>query len=160
MTPLELVAGEGEYYGTFFVRYPLYYYPDYPLLAGAQVACGAQAGEPCPPDCPAPSPTPTATTTAPTATTAPTTPTATTTAPTAAPSPVEPGSMAVDCAAAAGIQSACEYASGASVRIQVHVTEPPSEGYFGFHTKLPWSDEGLDYIPASAPAGQRLVASV
>ena len=63
----------------------------------------------------------------------------------------------MDCdAASAGIQSSCEYASGASFSIQVHVTEAPSEGYFGFHTKLRWSDEQLDYLPAIEPADSAL----
>lgn len=137
ITPLELVADVDPEGGTFFLGRGLGS-PSDPLLADALVECGSDAGEPCPPDyCPAPSPTPTA--------------------PTPAPAPGEPGAMAVDCdAASAGIQSSCEYASGASFSIQVHVTEAPSEGYFGFHTKLRWSDEQLDYLPASAPADSAL----
>ena len=65
--------------------------------------------------------------------------------------------MAVDCAAAsAGIQSSCQYPSGAGFSIQVHVTQAPSGGYFGFQTKLAWSDEQLDYLPASQAADSAL----
>jgi DNA-binding CsgD family transcriptional regulator len=138
MTPLELVSREGDLHGGTFFLDGLGN-PIDPLLADAQVVCSGSAPgpEPCPPDCPAPSPTPTA--------------------PTPAPAPGEPGSMAVDCAAAtAGIQSDCQYASGASFSIQVHVTQPPSQGYFAFQTKLRWSDEQLDYLPASDPADSGL----
>ena len=135
MTPVDLVSSDGDDQGgTLFLVEDAN--PVYPLLAGARVVCGGQAAEPCAPDCPAPSPTPTAT---------------------RLPPLVDSGSMAVDCdAATAGIQNSCQYASGATFSLQVHVTQPPTGGYFLFQTKLGWSDGQLDYLPANELADSGL----
>ena len=52
------------------------------------------------------------------------------------PVPSGAGGIAVDCASAvADIQSDCAYQPGAAFSIQIHVTQAPGEGYFGFQTK-------------------------
>ena len=136
MTPVELVSGERDSQGGFFLARGLPNNANYPLLTGARVVCGGQPAEPCAPDCPAPSPTPTAT---------------------RLPPLVDSGSMAVDCdAATEGIQNSCQYASGATFSLQVHVTQPPTGGYFSFQTKLGWSDGQLDYLPANELADSGL----
>ena len=74
-----------------------------------------------------------------------------------APPPGGSGGMAVDCAAAvAGIQSECAYQPGAAFSIQVHVTQAPEEGYFGFQTKLRWEAAIAGYLPSDDPAEEAL----
>jgi DNA-binding CsgD family transcriptional regulator len=76
-------------------------------------------------------------------------------APTAAPG--GSGGMAVDCAAAvAGIQSECAYPSGATFGVEIHVTQAPEEGYFGFQTKLRWEAAIASYLPSEDPAEEAL----
>ena len=67
------------------------------------------------------------------------------------------GGLAVDCAAAlAGIQSECAYPSGATFRVEVHVTQVPEEGYSGFQTKLRWDGAIASYLPSDDPAEEAL----
>ena len=74
-----------------------------------------------------------------------------------APAPGGPGGMAVDCATAvAGIQSECAYPSGATFDVEIHVTQAPEEGYFGFQTKLQWETAVASYLPSEDPAEEAL----
>ncbi|MEX2502799.1 MAG: Ig-like domain-containing protein, partial [Trueperaceae bacterium] len=73
-----------------------------------------------------------------------------------APAAMADGAMKVDCdAATAGVQDGtgaqCDYASGATFSIQIHVTSAPSGGYFGFQAKPSWTDANLAYLPAANP---------
>lgn len=88
-----------------------------------------------------PSPTPTAT------------PSSGVLAPTPLPStplPQGPGTIAVDCdAGAPGVQQACTYLTGTTFTMQVHVTQAPEDGYYGFQAKVGWDEDVLVYEPVS-----------
>ncbi len=59
-----------------------------------------------------------------------------------------PGAMAIDCdATQAGVQPDCSYGPGTTFKIQVHVTDPPAGGYFGFQAKVRWVDGVVNYLP-------------
>jgi len=74
--------------------------------------------------------------------------------PTPTPTPRTDGAMAVDCDAVPdGVQTQCTYEENDTFHVQVHVTEPPAGGYFGFQTKVSWTDATLSYLP-TAGAGQ------
>ena len=76
--------------------------------------------------------------------------------PPSAPPPGGSGRVAVDCAAAvAGIQSACAYPAEATFDVEIHVTQAPEEGYFGFQTKLRW-EAALVYLASDNPAQEAL----
>jgi DNA-binding CsgD family transcriptional regulator len=67
------------------------------------------------------------------------------------------GAMALDCAARVpGVQAVCAYDEGDRFTVQVHVVEPPSDGYFGFQAKVVWRDGVLRYSPAAEPADEAL----
>ena len=68
--------------------------------------------------------------------------------PPATPTPV-PGVMEVDCdASQGGIQTNCAYPAGSSFQVEVHVTQPPADGYFGIQAKLGWTEGAVNYLPA------------
>jgi hypothetical protein len=71
----------------------------------------------------------------------------------------EVGAMAVDCdAATAGVQTDCSHAPGSTFSVQVHVTSVPTDGYFGFQTKLRWDEGTTNYLPTEDPADEALWA--
>ena len=64
--------------------------------------------------------------------------------------------MAVDCdASQAGVQSDCTYAPGSSFQAEVHVIQPPADGYFQIQAKLGWTEGAVNYLPA-APSAEAL----
>jgi hypothetical protein len=72
------------------------------------------------------------------------------------PPPPKPGVLAVDCdAAAAGVQNLCFRNSVVPFHVQVHVVEPPSNGYFGIQMKVRWPDGSLGYLPADNPQEEK-----
>jgi hypothetical protein len=99
-----------------------------PTLSGARVACGPCPAAGCtPPVAPLPVPPP----------------------PDPTPAPAGSGGMAIDCdAAEPRIQAACDYNTGETFRVEVHVTHAPAVGYGGFDVSFQWTDAPLDYLPA------------
>ena len=70
---------------------------------------------------------------------------------------VTDGAMAVDCdTTEGGIQSDCIYPPGASFQVEVHVTDPPADGYFQIQAKLEWTEGALNYLPAESYADETL----
>lgn len=66
------------------------------------------------------------------------------------------GGLAVDCSAATpGIQTDCSYPTGATFRIEVHVTKPPAGGYFAHQVKLRWKG-AVQYLPSLTAADENL----
>ena len=61
------------------------------------------------------------------------------------------GAMQVDCdAGISGIQSDCTHLPGATFHVEVHVTQPPADGYFQIQAKLGWTAGVVNYLPAAA----------
>ena len=61
------------------------------------------------------------------------------------------GAMAVDCdASQSGVQSECSYPPGSSFQVEIHVTQPPADGYFHIQAKLGWTEGMVNYQPAAA----------
>ena len=70
------------------------------------------------------------------------------------------GAMAIDCdASQSGVQSECNYAPGATFQVEVHVTQPPTGGYFQVQAKLGWTEGVVNYQPTSTAAGEALWSS-
>ena len=123
--------------GTIFVGAGLQ--PIAPALTDATVTCGEE---------PAPTPIPLS----PPATLM---PTPTPLSPPATPS--ASGAMAVDCdASQSGVQSACSYPPGSSFQVEIHVTQPPADGYFHIQAKLGWTEGMVNYLPTSSPSDEAL----
>ncbi len=56
------------------------------------------------------------------------------------------GAMALDCdTTVPGVQRSCWFPGGSTFDVQVHVVEPPTEGYNGFDALTHWSDDLLTY---------------
>ena len=67
------------------------------------------------------------------------------------------GAMAVDCDGfAPGVQIECVYFSSSTFAVEIHVTAPPIDGYFGIQEKLRWEDGTLNYLPATDLSNEAL----
>jgi hypothetical protein len=65
--------------------------------------------------------------------------------------------MAIDCDARAfGIQPVCSYPLGEDFRLDVHITEPPESGYWGFQAKVSWDNQRLSYQPLARAGDEAL----
>jgi hypothetical protein len=69
------------------------------------------------------------------------------------------GAIAVDCdGGLPGIQTACDYDPAQTFIVDIHVTKPPTGGYFAHQVKLRWEEPGvLDFLPAADDSTENLL---